>query len=715
MSWVSVVTVLVGGVLVVCILAVSVVSVLFLPIRRFRLPKGVRTVWSGRVPYRIADIAGVPFLEVRGLPYPGSFRAETARRPRLSLDGTWSVRTDPADTGERSGWFRSSVATERWEPVSVPSTFNPAESPLVRYLGRVWYRRHFDLDGAVAGAEEGIRRLCFEGLLLRGKVWLNDVLLGEYEGGYTANYFDVSTVAREHNCLVVMTDNRLTHDSLPPKIKTPHNPGWHTYGGIHRSVYVESLPSDYCVFLRHAVTSAVRPDAGDVAITVEGLLHHVRDGARTRDGHIEGEVTPDRSPDTSGLSATLTLLRDGAEVSGTVCECAGRGGALSLWKGRLDVTDAVWWEPGRRATYTLVLTIRGEDEAIDEVRQVIGLRTVGVAGDEIHLNGKRVFLRGICKHEDHPRFGATQPPPIVTRDLELIRALGANYVRLAHYPHDPVALDAAEDAGFLLSEEVPLYQAGIGFTAWVQEKEPLRRFPARLFGIRQTRRRELFAHSVRQLAEMIVRDRHRPALIMWSVSNESYSLGRRGAAPFNRLVELSKYLDPTRLVTAVELTYNRPFFDRLRRGWEKVDVLSLNSYFGWYYGAAADLEAHLREIRTRWPDRPLILSEFGAGAAPGRTEADGVWRAERVHCGRTYSEEYQADLIEAYWNTARTTPWVCGLSPWVFADFYNIWFPNNPVPNYNLKGIVSKERIPKAAYHRLRNLYRTAGGSREAL
>jgi beta-glucuronidase len=118
------------------------------------------------------------------------------------------------------------------------------------------------------------------------------------------------------------------------------------------------------------------------------------------------------------------------------------------------------------------------------------------------------------------------------------------------------------------------------------------------------------------------------------------------------------------------------------------------------------MEAHLDTIHRRFPDKPIILSEFGADAGPGRSDADGVWKAERVDYGKTYSEDFQERIISDYWDIAEKRPYVTGISPWVFSDFYNTWFPNNPIPNFNLKGVTSKERKPKKAYYFLQKIYK---------
>jgi hypothetical protein len=148
-----------------------------------------------------------------------------------------------------------------------------------------------------------------------------------------------------------------------------------------------------------------------------------------------------------------------------------------------------------------------------------------------------------------------------------------------------------------------------------------------------------------------------------SVGNETYTLFGDAGKVYAWLRGVARGFDATRPVTMAELTYNIPFFDKRRRAAGEMDVISVNMYCGWYYGVPADIGPHLDRLHQMYPDKPIIISEFGADAAPGRKESDGVWKAERVGYGKTYSEEYQARIIGEYWKAARERPFVTGVSP----------------------------------------------------
>jgi beta-glucuronidase len=632
---------------------------------------------GGTDPYEIRRAGEVAYLVNRGLPYPTHFDGTDHRIQ--SLSGRATMRFDPDSIGEREGWHCLAAAGEGWTDITLPCTYNAAAGAHTGHEGHTWFmvpfRPAFSADG------ERFVRLCFQGVLLRCDVWLNGIFLGHREGGYTPFYFDTgdALIPGRVNILTVRSNNRSTFDSLPPKIRDDHNPGWHQYGGIYREFYLELVPRQY-VF-KAVATTEMR--GGVVSLAVDVLVHH------------RGRSRP---------STLVCTVKDGARTIGSGRTSLSADNDVEQYRFEFQVKKPRFYSPASPATCRVHLELKA-GKTRQRLTFVTGLRTVRVQGEKILLNGETIFLKGICKHEDDPVTGASQTAKTIARDLSLIKGMNANYIRLAHYPHHPKELAAARDMGLLLCEEIPHYQTGFGFTAWFQEKKGLHTFPARYFGCRQVCHRGLLVNARRQLIEMIERDRNNPAIIIWGVANETYTLGRGAGRAHGWLADIARSFDPTRPVTMAEATYNIPLFDNRRAGARHMDILSLNSYFGWYFGETGQFPAHLEAFCRRFPGKPVILSEFGADAAPGRTDADGPWKAERVGFGKTYSEEYQEKVITDYWNTSRKNPRVAGISPWVFSDFYNTWFPHNPVPNYNLKGVTSKERRSKRAYHALKKFY----------
>ena len=635
--------------------------------------------------FEVRSVSEIPYLWSYGLPYPTD--VDRSQRQRRSLNGVWRMRLDPDETGEKAGWQSLRQVDEQWQEMSVPSTFNTVGSPLRDYEGATWFFRTFSLDAPPDKTE--LIRLCFEGVLLRSSVWLNGQLLGRREGGYTPFYFNITDLlVPGENTLIVKSDNRLTYASLPPKTREGHNPAWWPYGGIYRDVYLETLPAHY-IF---KVMTTPHLDGNAARLEVAALTHNLAEQAR--DYTLTCEL---RDPDGEivGHQTIRKTLRN----------------SLAAHRFEFQVNAPHRWSDRSPELYTIALTLHddGESETAlpdDTIEITTGLRTVETTQNALLLNGRPVFLRGISKMEDAPRMGATQTDAMIRRDLTLIRDMNANFIRLAHYPHNVNELRQARDMGVMLGGEIGFYHVGIGWVHWfLEDRNPLH-FPFKKFGMKHLHDAELLQNAQRELIEMIERDRNNPAVILWILANESFSFDSASERIYAHLRDVAKTFDPTRPVTATELICSLQAVDRFRYSAAALDVVGLNAYFGWYYGKPEDAARHVASYRALHPDKPMLITEFGAEAAFGRTDADGEWRAERVSGGNTYSEAYQARVIRAYLDTFPATPYVIGLVPWVFADFSSDWFPSNPIPYHNCKGVVTNDRRPKQAYFTLQDAYR---------
>lgn len=638
--------------------------------------------------FEVRSSKGIPYLFTNDLPHSTHF--EESGRFRQSLAGEWIFRTDPENKGLQESWFRSELSdtdSSAWEETVVPSVFNAASGERTSYEGFSWYRKIFRRDSVPEGYWS---RLCFEGVLLRSEVYLNGHKLCEREGGYTPFFLNISDHLKVHedNVLVLRVDNRSTWESIPPLARKDHNPGWHMYGGIYRDVFIETVPENY-------IFKAVARTMNEEDHTVLGLdiLVHASDSTCRIDVAL-------MDPEGNRCGGTLLNAEfDDLNRHKTSSRAVVGGGHCEF-----VLENPRFWNPGDPSLYTVQIETASTGYS-DKVLFKTGLKSIEIDNEKILFNGESLFLKGISKHEDDPELGSCQTEESLNRDLGLVEELRANYIRTAHYPHDIKEMLSIRDRGIFCSEEIPMYQSGTGFTAWFEEKHSIFRFPAKVFGMHQMNHRPLLQNAQKQLIEMIERDVNNPAILFWSVGNECYTLFKDGGRVFGWLRSVAKAFDPSRPVSMAELTYDIPFFDNNRKTGKYMDILSVNAYYGWYYGMHTDIGSHLDKLHSLFPGKPILMSEFGAGAAPGRSEADGVYKADRVAWGKTYSEEYQGELIESYLRQIKERPYVCGLSPWILSDFYNTWFPENPVPNYNLKGITSKERKAKRAFHLLKDAY----------
>ena len=270
------------------------------------------------------------------------------------------------------------------------------------------------------------------------------------------------------------------------------------------------------------------------------------------------------------------------------------------------------------------------------------------------------------------REGRANGPEDARTLLGWVKELGGNFVRLAHYPHNEAMVRMADSLGLMVWAEIPVYWT----IQWENEAT--------------------LANARRQLSEMITRDRNRAAVILWSMANETPRSQPR-LAFLRSLAGRARELDPTRLLTAaLELHY------RLEDGvlsiddpfGRDLDVIAINEYLGWYTGPPALADS------VRWESayaKPLIVSEFGAGALQGY-HADAQTR---------WSEEYQASVYRHQVAMLRRIPFLRGVTPWILTDFRS---PRRPLPGiqdfWNRKGLISERGIRKQAFFVLQQYYR---------
>jgi beta-glucuronidase len=333
----------------------------------------------------------------------------------------------------------------------------------------------------------------------------------------------------------------------------------------------------------------------------------------------------------------------------------------------IDTHGLKLWSPENPKLYSVEV-----ESGKDLVKDEIGFRTIEVRGTDILLNGKRVYLRGISVHEESPiRGGRATNDADAKMLLGWVKELGGNYVRLAHYPHNEYMTRAADRMGLLVWSEIPVY--------WdIDWKNPAAMQSAK-----------------QQLEEMITRDRNKASIILWSVSNESPRVPER-LAFLQELIKTARALDGTRLMTsATNRTstagpYERVLDDPLIA---ELDVYGTNEYLGWYEGKIGD--AALTTWKTPY-DKPLLISEFGAGAKGGLHGDKGT----------RFTEEFQQNFYEQQLAMLKKIPSLCGMSPWVLVDFRSPRRLRPGIQDYfNRKGLISSEGKKKKAFYVLQKFY----------
>ncbi|MGO9591038.1 MAG: glycoside hydrolase family 2 protein [Candidatus Acidiferrales bacterium] len=571
-----------------------------------------------------------------GAAAPSNLIVNISGRTTISLNGTWNIIVDPYDSGFSSRFWENRKPRDKQDLVE----YDFDKSETLKVPGDWNSQRD---------------RLFF----YEGTVWYErSFLYHKREHTRTFVYFG----AANYQTTVYLNGQRLGEHTggftpfdfeVTDKIQDGDNfivaavndtrrvdgvPALSTdfwnYGGLTRDVSLVEVPD---VFVQDYFVQLAKSSAGEVAGWVK----------------LNGTTTPQQ----------VSIEIPEAGVKQTVTTDS-NGYAEFHFPAKVGL-----WSPDHPKLYQVVLSL-----SADKVQDQIGFRTIEVRGTSILLNGKPIFLRGISLHEEAP-FGGGRA--FSTEDDRILlgwaQELGCNYVRLAHYPHNEAMIRLADQLGLLVWEEIPVYWG-------IDWQDP-----------------GTLENAEGQLRESITRDHNRAAVILWSIGNETPNVPAR-LEFLKKLSAEVRELDGTRLITAAMNTAVREGLDtRLLNDalGATVDVLGVNEYIGWYEGRPEDAD------HTQWKtiyDKPMVMSEFGAGALYGsHGDADERW-----------TEEYQANLYEHQIQMLKRVSFLAGMSPWVLMDFHS---PRRVLPGiqdyYNRKGLISERGERKKAFYVLQNFYRT--------
>ncbi|MEM2678061.1 MAG: glycoside hydrolase family 2 TIM barrel-domain containing protein [Thermofilaceae archaeon] len=568
---------------------------------------------------QLVEVDGVLVPLQNGVVYP-TFAFQPSRR-YIDLGGEWEILYDEEGGEAKFGGVRLSLAPRTgevlqlleqqmraalarggWMRTRVPSCNNARGSAKEGYQGVTWYRRVFEVtDGQLEGRARVF--LVFHGVNYLADVWLNGVYLGYHEGGFTPFLFDATRALKPGlNELVVRVDNVPWGSPDSRFLAVPYAKcDWWNYGGIYREVYLEIVNSTYIARLD------LIAERGS-GWTLRARATIVSNGARR--AMLKLALYPANAAGRLEWSPALVADRS-APLAELAREVELRAG-ISVFEVRLDGLEVPEWSPENPRLYVVGAQLVVDGLVVDELYEQFGFRTVGVSGGRITINGEPVFLRGVARHEDHPAYGRSMPPELIYGDLVIVKEVGANFLRTAHYPNHPLTYVYADRLGLLVWEEIPVYWFDCAGFRVVMER-----------GVAE-----------QMLLEMIFRDFNRPSIIIWSFANECACREER-VAYLRRMRELAKRIDPTRLLTQA-VRWDPTDDTSLRAG---LDVLAVNMYFGVFYGRIEDLDGAIQELRSRYPSLPLLISEFGYWSGGGVGEAGQLeyfikaWRIVKSRAG----------------------------------------------------------------------------------
>jgi Glycosyl hydrolases family 2, TIM barrel domain/Glycosyl hydrolases family 2, sugar binding domain/Glycosyl hydrolases family 2 len=513
----------------------------------------------------------------------------------------------------------------KWTKIMVPNSLGAVDEKWNKYEGIIGvYRREVDLSLAKDQQLFIVLQSCY----WSGRVFINGVEVGQTTGGYLPSRFDITKAVKNgKNGIAIIVDNRFTTMGVFKRI----NEFYWNWGGLLQEVFIEKHPPVSFADLR-------------AEGSMSGVLHL----------HLTG-LNATSSPKNKTVTVEVYNAM-GKKVMGPVpVTVTAVPGSTILSLKELKLANPILWQLEKPYLYTVVL--KGDFGSLQERT---GFRDVRVKGSEILLNEKPVQdLQGFNRHADYPGLGRTQPAALVYQELKLLHDKGFRIFRAAHYPTTPAQLNAADELGLLVIEEVNvtgLRGAALGT-------------------------KEVMDFGARQLTKMINRDRSHPSIIAWSVGNENFTEEDGAPEYVKATIATGRSLDGTRLFTQVT---HRHTTDRT---FQYQDFVAQNYYAGWY---AKDINAVVGvfdAVQAYSGNKPVLLSEYGAEAVPGK---EGIGKS---------TEFYQGFVVDAHNRLLNERKNFIGKLYWCATDFWcrPSWTGGSPapVPPFHVKSLIDFTREHK--------------------
>lgn len=556
--------------------------------------------------------------------------------------------------------FRKSI-DESWESVNLPHTFNiDAYQQRNYYQGKGFYRRTLVLPEIVAERRYYMK---IDAASKAANIRVNGKEVGSHVGGYTACIVDITEYIRKENLIEITVDNGR-------KDITPISADFTFWGGIYRDVWLISTPK------QHFNMS----NMGSDGIFISTLVVNEKRGVLkvkcevTNDSH-ESSILEVRSAIYSPQGKLLQTIKQKQKLK------SGETYIFENTSGAIESPDL--WSPETPSLYLVKTTLVDpkSGKLLDEKNHKVGFRWFTFDGSKgFFLNGKSYKLRGLNRHQDQAPAGVALDDEAHRRDIFLMKELGCNFIRISHFPQDDAILEMCDELGLLAWEEIPIINIVPNTPGYDDNCEY-------------------------NLREMIRQHYNHSSVITWGYMNEilltAPSIGKpewlackeRTVNLAQRLEAVLKEEDPGRAsVMAFNMTnlYNEI-------GLNLVDVVGWNLYHGWYVDKLKDFNAWCEDQHRRYPDQPMIISEWGAGSD------------KRLHStqGRAFdfSIEYQQTYIEHYLPFIENTEWISGCAYWNFIDF-NVAARQESMPRVNNKGLAYNNRIWKDVAYYFKAMWR---------
>ena len=521
-----------------------------------------------------------------------------------------------------------------WQTVQLPHSWNAIDGQDENGSydrGKYWYAKTFETPKQPLPGGKVFVEILAAGQ--QATVYVNGTEVTYHEGGYSTFRADITSLCKEEgeNLLVVACSNEYK-DSVYPQ-----SADFTFYGGLYRGVNLISVSEahfDLEYYGGPGIQVTPKPcDCGGATFEI---------------------VTYVKNTDENFTVLYSVLDAEGKEVA-SGCRPADSTGIT------LYVPDAKKWDIDSPYLYTVKAALQRRNETYDEISTRAGVRSFSCDPQKgFIINGKETPLRGVSRHQDMLYKGNALTKEDHYRDAELIKELGANTIRLAHYQHNQYFYDACDELGFIVWAEIPFIS--------VFNKDP-----------------EAHQNCISQLKELIIQNYNHPSICFWGISNEILigGISEKLVENHKELNALAKELDPTRLTTIAHVSMT-PVESPMHH---ITDVESYNHYFGWYGGKMEDNGPWLDNFHKVHPDICLGLSEYGC-------EGIITYHGPNPAC-KDYSEEYQALYHEHMAKVLDERPWIWSSHVWNMFDFGCAARNEGGVAGRNNKGLVTIDRKTK--------------------
>jgi beta-galactosidase len=563
----------------------------------------------------------------------------------VSLCSPWWFRTDPLNVGEERRWYDTDDATSAWRQVRVPHTWQ-VEPALVEYRGVVWYRRTIE---APSEWQNSAVRIEFEAVFHTATIWVNGESAGEHaRKGYTAFIIDITRLLHwgSSNAIAVRVDSTFNSNMLP----RARSSDWAHDGGIYRPVQLLVTPK---TFVERVDIEAV-PDlvSGNGALSITASLRNT--GSQSWIGRTSFQVIDDET----GLPVLTSSDSPGFTI---------KSGAIHTPKFEATLRKARLWHFDQPNLYRLVFSITNGEET-HRLATTFGVRKLEARANGFYLNGEFVRLMGVERMAgSNPEFGMAEPSQWITHDHDDLKHLNCVFTRV-HWPQDKRVLDYCDRHGILMQSEIPAWGYDT-FTGMGAEPDA-----------------DILQNALEQLGEMIARDRNHPSVVVWGLCNEIGGQNPPAYQFAKHVLEEAKNLDPHRLCSYASNSLGET---PKRDAAGLMDFIETNEYFGsWAPGSPEAVAKHLDDLHAAFPDKPVVISEYGyCACVRDRPEGD----------------EHRIEILQSHDAVFRSKDFVAGAIFFCYNDYRtHVGYSGIGALKQNVHGVVDLWGAQKASYEVLR-------------